>query len=440
MNEGAAKPCCRIQTKMRMRDAHPGLMFLVLLLLLPSVAVGQDERNIDIDGFLMGNFSGRTSGQRPSGDEGSDFLLAEERLRLEIGAWSKSIEASARVKGDFVHDAVAREFDFDLREAYADYSTGDFDFRLGRQIATWGVGDLLFVNDIFPKDWVSFFSGRPLEYLKVGVDAFRTRYSSDVVNGELFMIPFFEPDNLPTTDRFFLFDPFASIPTRNEEKPPTTYGSTELALRIYRKISTVDVSIYAYRGFWRTPSMRPDSLVTPTRVTAFYPDLSVYGMSAQGSAVGGIVSFEAGYFHSRDDEDGDDPTIANSQARFLVGYQRQPWQDATLGIQYYTEIIKDHSAYQSSLPVGFPAQKEYRDFITFRIDQLLAHQTWRLSMMCFFSPADNDYLLQPQLSYKFSDDLSATVGANIFGGERNWTSFGQLDKNDNVYLSARFDF
>jgi hypothetical protein len=423
----------------RMRSAPLAL----LLLMLPGLAAaedGEDERNFDVTGFLLGVFSGRTTGQRPGGREGGDFLLAEERLRLDLSAWSEPIEASARVKADFFHDAVAREFAFDLREAYIDYTTGSFDFRLGRQIATWGVGDLLFVNDVFPKDWVSFFSGRPLEYLKIGVDALRTSYSSDVLNADLFIIPFFTPDNVPTPERFFLFDPFEGVPVREEQFPDQTYGNTEFALRIYRQIGDVDVSLYAYRGFWRTPSVRPDSISAPTRVTAFYPSLSVYGFSAQASALKGVVSLEAGYYDSRGDENGDDPAVPNSQVRFLLGYQTQPWKDATFGVQYYGEIMADYSAYRMSLPPGFPAQKEYRDTITVRLDQRLKHGAWWLSLFTFYSPADGDYLVRPQVSYRFSDDLSATLGANIFGGEKGTTALGQLDRNDNVFFQVRFDF
>ncbi|MFQ6673759.1 MAG: hypothetical protein ACE5GH_03105 [Fidelibacterota bacterium] len=413
------------------------LLMLVLLMQFPGLAFAQE---VEIHGFLRGNFSGRKTGSLPNGKEGSVFLLGEERLRLDISAWSESIEVSARVKGDFFHDAVAGKFEVDLREAYVDYTTGSFDFRLGRQIVTWGVGDLLFVNDVFPKDWVSFFSGRPLEYLKPGVDGLRTRYSSRAVNVELLVIPFFEPDRVPTSERFFLFDPFSAVPDRDEEQPETTYGNTELALRLYRKMGDFDVSAYAYKGFWRTPSMRPNDFAAPNRVTAFYPHLSVYGLSAQGSALGGILSFETGYYHSKEDADGDDPAIPNSQMRFLVGYQRQLWEDFTLGVQYYGEVMEDYAVYQRSLPVGFPTQKGYRDTMTLRLEQLLKYQAWKLSLFTFYSPAENDYLLQPQVSYKFSDNLSATLGANIFGGEKETTFLGQLDKNDNLYLSVRFDF
>ncbi len=420
-----------------------GLVILWVLTQFPGLVFaqgGEDGKNIELHGFLMGNFSGRTTGQTPAGEEGGDLLLAEERLRLDIFGWTESIEASARVKGDFVLDNVAKQFSVDLREAYLDYTTGDFDFRLGRQIVTWGVGDLLFINDRFPKDWVSFFSGRPLEYLKIGVDGLRTRYFTEVLNAELVIMPFFEPDILPAPDRFFLFDPFLAVPSREKEEPATTIENTQLALRLYRRIKDFDVSAYAYRGFWLTPSMRPDDPTAPTQMILFYPELSVYGFSAQGSTLDGVVSFETGYYHSRDDEDGNDSSVPNSQIRFLVGYQRQIWEDFTLGVQYYGEIMEDYSAYVNSLPAGFPAQGQYQDIMTLRLEYLLKHQTLRLSLFTFYSPVDNDYLIQPKVSYKFSDNFSSTLGANIFGGEKETTFLGQLDKNDNIYLSVRFDF
>jgi hypothetical protein len=93
-----------------------------------------------------------------------------------------------------------------------------------------------------------------------------------------------------------------------------------------------------------------------------------------------------------------------------------------------------------SLPVGFSSRKEYRDTATLRLERLLKHQTWRLSFFTFYSPADNDYLIQPQTSYKLSDNFNVALGANIFGGKKNSTFLAQFDKNDNIYLSVRFDF
>jgi hypothetical protein len=419
------------------------LLIIWFAVVFPTDAFGQeteDEWGVDVRGFALGIYSGRTTGHVPSGPEGRALLLAEERLRLDLTAWTEAVEAQVQVKLDGVHDAVTGDLDPDLREAYLDYTTGDLDFRLGRQIATWGVGDLLFINDVFPKNWVSFFSGRPLEYLKLGVDGLRARYSSDILNAEIFAIPRFEPDTLPTPERFFLHDDYATVTNRSEDLPDTTLGNTELGLRLYRGVGGFDVSAYAYRGRWRAPGQRADDPNNPTRVTSIYPPLSVYGLSAQGQALGGVVSFEGGYYDSRDDRGGDDPAVPNSQARFLVGYQKQLWEDFTLGAQYYAEIMSDFDAYKRALPTGFARKEKYRDIVTLRLTQLLEHQTWDFSLFAFYSPADNDYLIRPRVTYKVSDNLSAALGANLFGGEKRTTFFGQFDQDDNVYLTVRYDF
>ncbi len=427
----------------RATPRHLSYLIVSFAVVFSAAAFGQeteDEWGVEVRGFALGTYAGRTTGHVPSGSEGRPLLLGEERLRLDLTGWTDAVEAEVQIKLDGVHDAVADDLDLDLREAYLDYTTGDLDFRLGRQIATWGVGDLLFVNDVFPKNWVSFFSGRPLAYLKIGIDGLRVRYSSDVLNAELLAIPRFEPDTMPTPKRFFMHDDYGSVANRDEELPDTTLGNTELGLRLYRKFGGFDLSAYAYRGHWRAPGQRADDPNNATRVTSIYPPLSVYGLSAQGQALGGVVSLEGGYYDSRDDRGGDDLAVANSQIRVLAGYQKQLWQDFTLGAQYYAEIMSDFGAYKRSVPAGFAVKEKYRDIVTVRLTQFLQHETWKLSLFAFYSPAENDYLLQPQASYKVSDNLSVAFGGNLFGGEKRTTFFGQFDQNDNVYMNLRYDF
>ena len=102
--------------------------------------------------------------------------------------------------------------------------------------------------------------------------------------------------------------------------------------------------------------------------------------------------------------------------------------------------MEDYGAYERALPAGFARKERYRDIVTLRLTQFLAHQTLKLSLFAFYSPAENDYLLQPRVSHKISDNLSISLGANLFGGEERTTFFGQFDRNDNVYLSFRGDF
>jgi hypothetical protein len=427
-----------------MRIARAVLLTLLAVGPALSTRAADSEANaspIAVHGFLLGIVSGRTTGEQPPGGDSGDFVLGEERVRFDLSGATKSGAGIVLVKVDLVHDAIDNSVYVDLREAYAGYTEGPLDVQFGRQIITWGVGDLFFINDVFPKDWDSFFSGRPMEYLKLGVDALRARYSSDMMNGEFVAIPFFfTPDTLPSPERFIFFDPFAAVPNQDEILPASRLSNTELALRLYRQVWDFDVSLYAYRGFWRDPSARVDNPVSPATVTRFFPPLSVYGASAQRNLFAGVLSIEGGYYDSRQDRSGNDPTVPNSQWRLLAGYQRELWEDFVAGVQGYAELMANYGAYRHALPAGMPHQDEVRGVGSIRLTQFLDYQTWRLSAFAAYSPTDADYFLQPEASYKLTDQLSAAVGANIFGGKHDTTFFGQFECDDNVFFRVRFDY
>jgi len=237
-----------------------------------------------------------------------------------------------------------------------------------------------------------------------------------------------------------VFDPLPAITNRVEMEPASTLENTEVALRAYRDLAGFDLSLYFYRGFFRQPSAIPDDPIASSKLTFHYPNLSVFGASLQGNALGGVLSFEAGHYDSRQDRDGADPLLPNSQTRFLIGYQRQVSEDFTAGVQYYGEYMHDYDEYQKNLPAGFPGQNRLSDFLTVRLTRFLRHQTLRLSFFSFFSPSDHDYLVNPEIKYSFTDNIWAAVGANVFGGGENFSQFGQFDTDDNVYLQLRYEF
>jgi hypothetical protein len=260
------------------------------------------------------------------------------------------------------------------------------------------------------------------------------------LNVDLLVTPFFKPDSLPSPKRFFLYNPFSDLPFQREVEPPITTGNTEAALRVYRRIAGFDVSAYGYRGFWRTPAIRLDSNEHVLQPVRFYPRLAVVGASAQRNALQGVVSLEAGRYDSNDDRDGTNPSIPNSQWRALAAYQRQLARELTVNVQGYAEIMSRYKAYRKSLPPGSPVGDRLRGVFSLRVTQYLSYQSWKLSAFLAYSPTDADYFLQPEISHRLTDKLSATLGANTFGGRRDTTFFGQMRQDDNVYLSTRFDF
>jgi hypothetical protein len=392
---------------------------------------------LPLHGFLQANYSARLTGLQPPTSEGGDFLFGEERLQLRF---EKSGELGRFfIRSDFFHDAVANRPDLEVREAYVDTSLGFSDVRVGRQLLIWGTGDLVFINDIFAKDFGAFFSGRPIEYLRVPQDAAKLDLSAGGISAEIVAMPFFQADKLPSRDRFYQFDPFPGV-GRTAQEPEMRYGNTEWAARIYGSTWGFDTALYLYHGFFRMPALQGNQITASTLVTETFPRLAVYGASTRGNALGGVVTAEIGYYDSLNDESGRDPAISNSSFRYLAGYQRQLWEDFTVGLQYYGEVMMQHATYRASVPAGFPLQDQHRQLMTIRLTQLFWNQTLRVGLFAFYSPTDQDYYLIPEIRYSLNDNLWMSVTGNIFGGRRTTTFFGQFDANDNLAVTVRYEF
>ncbi|MBI5420196.1 MAG: hypothetical protein HZA60_08900 [Deltaproteobacteria bacterium] len=344
-------------------------------------------------------------------------------------------------KADLIGDGVEERGDADLRELYLDLSPAQvLDIRAGRQILTWGTGDLIFINDLFPKDFVSFFIGRSLEYLKLGSDAVKFSLYPGPFSLDIVAVPHFTPSEIPKGERLSFFNPFAnriaasgeSLSTR---KPAATAENTELAFRLFRTFGSYEGAFYGFRGFFKEPAgIDPESRV------AFHPKLSVYGASLRGPLLQGVASLEFGYYDSREDRTGRNPFVENSSLRYLLGYERELWTDLTVRVQYFLEQALDYGAYKATLSLGAPEKKEYRHLLFLRLTRLLRYQTVELSFIGFYGPSDRDGMAIPQVSYKITDRWSVSAGANIFFGTEGFTQFGQLDRDDNLYLRLRTTF
>ncbi len=363
------------------------------------------------------------------------LVLGEGRARIELtprGEWW-----GLTAKGEMIFDALGPEVDGELREGYADLLLGPLDLRVGRQVITWGVGDLIFINDVFPKDWVAFITGLPLEYLKKGSDAVSATGHWAGASLQLVLIPRFEADTLPEArGRLAFHDPAAAVEQRYTDDPAPSLGHTEAGARLSRNVLGWDLSLYAYRGFFHTPA---GEVEPGPRLRLFFPPLSVYGASAQGALLGGVLSLEAGYHDSRHDRSGRHAAVENSSARLLAGYQREVVPDLTLSGQYYVQVMQDHDGYVQSRGPGMPHRGTARHVLTARLTRLLLHQTLRLGLFGLASPSDGDWYLGPEARYQITDALSATLGLNVFGGPRR-SDYGQFEANSNLYTVIRYAF
>ncbi len=411
-----------------------------LALLILTQSFGREANAAEIGGFAQVNYAARVSSVPcpPSGP--CDFLLGDERLQLKAEGASEQGRSSYAAKVDLFQDALENRSAIEVREVFVDLTGKRAGLRVGRQIVTWGVGDLLFANDVFPKDWVALFTGRPMEYLKVGSDALKLDLHPGAIEAEIVVLPFFQPDRYPTGDRLLLPDPFPPGLPRVEERKQRSLENVELAGKLSRYVSDWNLSLYGARTFYRSPAMALDDRVTPSAVLVFYPRLNAYGTSATGSFLGGVVTLEGAYLDSKDDGAGTNPAVENSMVKMLAGYSYPLWRDATLGLQGYSEWLLDYDAYRATLPAGFPPRDERRWLATGRLTQLLWNQTFTGNLFVFWGVTDRDGYIIPSARYAATDNVWVEVGANLFVGRDSHTMFGALDRNDNVYATVRYSF
>ena len=423
------------------------MKLLFLLLLLPTVLLAQgdswdddwqdgwedEEAGTVWNGFLEAGIGGRFSSD-PLLDNNN--TLEDIRARLEsewqLGHYKISLKADAG------YDGVENDSFIDLRNLSIGFTLGEsIDVAIGRQIQTWGTGDLVFLNDLFPKDFQSFFSGREDEYLKAPGNAIRLTKYSPSVNIDFVWTPTFESDNYLTGERYSFFSPQVGgnvAPNFKALEPAQTLSNGELALRLFKTVESREYALYAYHGFFKQPNALTSSL------QATFAPLTAIGASLRQPLGVGLFKAEASWYNSRDDRNGSNPLVPNDQLRLLAGYEWEAKRNFTIGLQYYLEWTLDHEQLLANSPFPQFEPEESRHLLTNRLTWRAGMDKYTYSLFTFYSPSDGDYYLRPQFTYRHSDQWSLTAGGNIFGGGEPQTFFNQLQDASNAYLRLRYSY
>lgn len=374
--------------------------------------------------------------------------LNEARLQLKLEQEFSTFTFTAIA--DLIYDDVTNDQNIalekgdgwlDLRAANIIFSPAQFmDVRLGRQILTWGTGDLLFINDLFPKDWNAFLIGRDVEYLKAPSDAIKISLFHKIANLDLVYTPRFDADRYIDGSRASYFNSVLGRIAGTDaitkvSRPNNWLHDNEFALRLYKNIDAYELALYGYDGFWKSPGG-----VDAAIGRALFPDLTVYGASIRGPLANGIANAEWGYYDSQDDRSGRNPMINNSEQRLILGFEQELATNLTLGVQYYLKRMEDYAHYRRTLPVGATPAHRSRQEYTVRLTWLTLNQNLIWSLFSFYSPSDDDGYLRARLRYKYDDHLSLEIGSNLFWGDSTQTFLGQFQNNDNIYTALRYGF
>jgi len=421
----------------------------IILLIVVAALAGTAHADTYISGFVEATQALRVQ-KNMALDNGLGlqeraYPRSDLRAQLKLSGGGDRDEYFVRL--DFLSDqAGSPTSTIDVREAYLKlYATSWLDLKLGRQVATWGTGDLLFANDLFAKDWVAFFTGMDLAYLKPPQDLLRVGFYAGSTTIEVAASPYFTSDNLPSGQRLSIYNPFAGQLVNLEGAPaiqsrPQNLKNAELFTRISGYWGAREWALYGYRGFFPQPVgvVMIDS-VTPQ---LYAPRMSSAGASIRGPVGSYLVNLEGAFYYSEEDTDGEDPMLPNSAAKLLAGVERSLGNELTAGAQWFGDWMMNYDKYeQPFLNSGTePMVDELRHTVTLRLTKFLRYQTIKLSFFGYWGISDEDVYLRPSVDYNFSDAVKITLGANWLDGNKPYTMFGQFQNNSNAYARVRYSF
>ncbi|MDZ8118128.1 DUF1302 family protein [Pontiella agarivorans] len=407
----------------------------ILLFLISTFTVQVSSFALDTE---LHGFAETRAGARTQDDPAQNQMsLGETRLQLDALTYFDAAELQIRT--DFLYDGLQD----DLHKIDLDRGTGFMDLRelnllftpipsadvkIGRQILTWGTGDLLFINDLFPKDWNSFLLGRDEDYLKAPSDALFVSWFPAIGSFDFAYMPKFDPDRYVDGSRLSYWNGMDITGDEfTAEKRNEWFKDHEFSARFYRPVLSWEGSLYAYHGFWKSPVGYDLSAND-----YYFPRLNVYGASARGAVGNTLMNVEIGYYDSRENSSAF-KNVPNDEVRFLSGYEREIGNELTAGFQYYVEWMQDYGGYSGT-------RDEFRHVLTLRLTKMAMNQNLMLSLFTFYSPSDQDTYIRPNATYTISDHWQASAYANVFLGEHDYTFFGQLQDNSNLGLSLRYSF
>lgn len=146
-----------------------------------------------------------------------------------------------------------------------------------------------------------------------------------------------------------------------------------------------------------------------------------------------VLKGETGYYYGKmfrtSDPNYSDGIVEGNYFHYMAGVS-YTLAGIDLHGQFIQKIILDHDE--------FFLDEQYQNMITVLIHKSVLRETLHLDLFSYIGLNDADALIRPTVAYDISDGLKATLGANIFLGDRGY--FGQFDDNDMVYVKLSYSF
>lgn len=377
--------------------------------------------------------------------------------RLEVGSSGRFGQkmrwhASGRVDYNAVYDLTGfyqdqvredQRAEFQLRETYLDFSSGVWDWRLGRQHVVWGEMVGLFFADVVSAKDLREFVLPDFQVLRIPQWAARAEYFEDEFHAEVVWIPF------PSYDRigkpvdltkpgagsdFYPYPPSFAPAILNEDRPSTALNHTNFGVRLSQLSHGWDLSGFYYSSMNSAATYYRD----PVTLNTFSPRhdrIWQLGGTLAKDLGDFVLKAEAVYTDGRrynlvTDLTDADGVVKQNNLDWVVGMDFNPSTDVRINTQFFQRYFFQHNA------DIIPDKTENGASLFVSVD---LPGNWKTEALLVHSLNRSDWMFRPKASWAFRQNWKWTFGADLFGGPPTGL-FGQYDGDDRVYAEVRLDF
>lgn len=406
------------------------------------------------------SFNGYTRGDvyigKESGESNGEIKAAYGELSLQVRTPKETYgDAFAEARLRYGLEGDRKQLFVDLREAYVNAHAGPLDLRLGQQVIVWGRADAFNpTNNITPSD---LRVRSPVEDdRRVGNVGARAFLNFSPFRLEGVYMPLYAESQLPTVQ-------LPSYVAFGEPNLPTPEFRNGLGgARLHLELPAVETSVSYVYGHAPLPGFRFDNytIVPDARVTVFRNayDHHVLGFdfsTALGDALAirGEAAYRRPLHYERrewaarpdlqyvlgaDRTFGSVSVIAQYMGRYVLDWSTG--SDTGFGPQDLPNLDptrpQDWGPFVRAAIAGeirdtnnmiFSQLEELQHLATVRIEWLTLHDTLSLSALGMMNFSTEEWLLAPKLAYRMTDNLMASLGAEVLGGPTG-TLFGLIDE------------
>lgn len=325
-----------------------------------------------------------------------------------------------------------------LQEGYLNFSVGNVDYRIGRQIIVWGRADRLNPTDNLTLRNFTLLTPEDDDQ-RMGSLAAKITYHSQENSLTGIWLPHMEDPNVfpvAATPGIFFSE---HIPHANQ-----------FALKFDRSGSDVDWSTSYFSGV----DLNPDIAIgatTPSGTNLIFEHNRIRVLGMDAATVIGRYGLRAEAAYTWTANAGVNDFLVKKPFLYMVmGGDRTFFDYLNVNIQYYLRHVTNYSDPQAiadpllrSVAIqGAVLSNQFDRFqhgVSIRVSDKWLNETLEGEIAAVASFGRSNYFIRPKLVYAFSDNIKGSLGLDIYRGESN-TFFGQLRNSSLLFAEMKYGF